>query len=150
MVIEAYKIYPAWNNAASLVNVENITPSPAPTKYLNDIANGNYAANTSYMVMSTPILKNFVPTPGGSIQNGRTRIDWIFALISDDALAYWITTYTGQMTIATKTSWTYDTYTNWNAIVEPPEVTIEQRFYECDVFWYTDVVVPIYLIGAAS
>jgi hypothetical protein len=150
MPIEQYKIFPGWNNAASLVNVESITPSPAPTKYLNDIANGNFDSNTSYVVHSTPISENRIFTPGGSIQNGYTRQDWLFALISDDALKYWRANYVGLFTIATKSHDVYDTYVNWNCIVEKPFVTIEQRFFECDVFWYENVVVPLYLVGAAS
>jgi hypothetical protein len=150
MPIEQYKIFPGWNNAASLVNVESITPSPAPTKYLNDIANGNFDANTSYVVSGTPISENRIMTPGGGIQNGYTNQQWIFALISDDALKYWRATYTGLMTIATKMDDAYDVYSNVNAILEKPFATIDQRFHECGVWWFEQVSVPVYIVGAAS
>jgi hypothetical protein len=150
MVIEAYKIFPGWNNAASLVNVESITPSPAPTKYLNDLANGNYAANTSYVVYSTPISENRLMTPGGGIQNGFTRQDWVFALISDDALKYWRATYTGKFTIATKIHDVYDTFSNVNAILDKPFAALESRFFECETWWFENVTIPVYIVGAAS
>ena len=150
MPIETYKIIAGWNNAGTLGNVESITPSPAPAKYLNDLANGNYDANTSYMVHSTPISENRIMTPGGGIQNGYTRQDWIFALISDDALKYWRANYVGLFTIATKLHDVYDTYTNYNAILDKPFTSIENRFHECGVWWFTDVVVPVYLVGTAS
>jgi hypothetical protein len=150
MPIEQYEIFPGWNNAASLVNVESITPSPAPAKYLNDIANGNFDANTSYVISTAPISESRIMTPGGSIQNGYTRIDWLMALVADDALKYWRATYTGLMTIATKSDDVYDTYSNLNAILEKPFATIDQRFFECGVWWYENVTIPVYIVGAAS
>jgi hypothetical protein len=151
MPIEQYKIVAGWNNAVTLGNVESIVPSPAPAKYLNDIVElNNYDANTSYSVHSTPSLENRLFVPNGGVASGYIRIDWIFALITDDALKYWRSNYVGKMTIATKSDDVYDTMVNWNAILEKPQPTIEQRYFTCDVWVYENVVIPVYLVGAPS
>lgn len=150
MPVELYKAIAGWNNAGTLVNVEAITPSPTPAKYLNDILSSNLDANTSYVVYSTPITENRIMTPGGSIQNGYTRQDWVFALISDDALKYWRANYVGLFTIATKMHDVYDTYNNVNAILDKPFASLENRFHECGTWWFESVTVPVYIVGAAS
>lgn len=149
MPVQSYAIVAGWNNSGTLVNIESIDPSPA--KYLNDILGTIVLdANTSYLVTSTPIQQNRVQTPNGSVPNGNRYQQWLFELISDDALSYWRTNFVGLMTVTTKVSDVYDTYANYNAIADHPFVTRDQRFYECETWWYHNVIVPVYLKGGAS
>lgn len=148
MPLFAYKIVVGWNDVASLVNLEGIDPSP--TLYLNAKVNG-LDADTSYFVTSTPILENFASTTGGKVQSGKSRQEWIFQLIQDDALKYFIDTYCNKkVTIATKVDNVYDTYTNWNAYLDKPQLSREQRFFDCDVWWFENVIIPVTLYSVAS
>lgn len=150
MPINQYKIVPAWNNASNLVNVESIVV-PGASKYLNSVIKGlRFDANTSYLVTADPITENLIYLADSSdLGQGYDRTAWLFRFMSDIAFQYWRTTYRGKMTIATKED-KYDTYNNWNAVLERPQITREQRKFAAGIWWYQDVVVGIKLVGAPS
>lgn len=149
MAIYDYRIVLTHNQPdGSLVNVESISVPNTVLSLEDVLTHYDLADNTHYLVRGGDTTDPLVTTSAAtSAQNGYTKKEWVFLLVSDVALQYWIDTYRGQKVTVRTTLRKYNQYEDWNATIGPEELDANNAEYMQGTWWYSNVRVPLYLQG---
>lgn len=134
MPLFEYEIVAGWNDAASMVNIESL--SPAGVTQLRQPPGQTYAileASVTYRRGERRFSAN-----GGTSYAGYATVTWPL-LCSHEALTHFYDTYSGQCTVRTTTG-DRETYSNWNAYVLVPDPVdcepIDRGVYRAPVTLY--------------
>lgn len=149
MAIAQYAIAAGWN-AASLTNIEHLTPSGAVANWLNPATN-SYLFVRGLGNYSTPLVQ----TSGLSlVQQGLVSVQWELAGAKYDSIAWFISTYiqatSGKCTAKLKVL--TDTYVNKNVLISADFTQLRdmQKRYRTSGTWALDMVLTLLIVGDPS
>lgn len=149
--IHNYALALGWNMPeGSLNNLEALSVSGAVTTLADVFARHEVDNNTHFLATGRTITeRNMVMTGNATIvQNGRERKDLNFMWVSDKALNYWIDTYEGEKVTFKTSVRQFNQYTRYNVTVG--QTTYQAPEYLQGTWWYSDVIIPLYIQGTAT